>query len=213
MTGPQGATGPIGGPVGPTGPAGVTGAVVTGPLGPTGPLGATGPSGGPVGPTGPIGNTGPSVTGAQGPTGPVGTTGPVVTGPSGKTGPTGATGPVGATGPQINNALNFNVPVLLTHGSSPFQASANQSLLLFLASGPITVLMPIGATMGQWLRAKDAQAKAPTNNATFLASTPVSVELLISRGTFLATSAMVVAGQVAAYGFVSSINEWILWEN
>jgi len=100
VTGPTGATGPIGLPSTVTGPTGSQG-----PTGPTGPQGVTGPTGAPstvTGPTGPEGVTGPT-----GPTGPTGADSTV-------TGPTGATGPTGPQGVAVNLigsvALVANLP-------------------------------------------------------------------------------------------------------
>ena len=90
--GPQGITGPSGGPIGPTG--------------------ITGPSGGPIGPTGETGATG--LQGIQGPTGATGNDGifVLVTAPTGPTS-TGSTGQIAFTGTNmyvctgINNWVKF----------------------------------------------------------------------------------------------------------
>jgi hypothetical protein len=91
-TGPEGATGPSGGPIGATGPQG--------PQGPSGgPIGATGPQG-PIGATG-VGATG--LTGPQGPQGPSGT---------GATGLTGATGAGSSDAALLTgNTLSSNVTI------------------------------------------------------------------------------------------------------
>jgi hypothetical protein len=123
------------------------------------------------------------------------------------------TGPIGATGPAaVPNTPAFNAAIAVTPGMSPYQATANQNLHLYLASGPITVLMPPNPTDGQWLRAKDKQGQSTVNPATFLVSTPNQLEDPNNPGAFLASIAfLAVQGGTVTYGFTSSIKEWILW--
>jgi hypothetical protein len=123
-------------------------------------------------------------------------------------------GPVGATGPStVANAFNANAAILVTPGMSPYQASANTNLLLFLASGPIVVKMPLGAADGNWVRAKDKQGQAGVFPAIFLVSTPVQLEDPNNQGNFVASIASInVQGAKANYNFSSSIQSWVLWD-
>jgi hypothetical protein len=125
----------------------------------------------------------------------------------------GPQGAVGATGPStVANAFNANTAILVTPGMSPYQAAANTNLLLFLASGPIVVKMPLGAADGNWLRAKDKQGQSPVNPATFLVSTPVQIEDPNNPGNFLSSIAfMAQQGGEVDYAFTASIQEWVLW--
>lgn len=123
-------------------------------------------------------------------------------------------GPVGATGPStVANAFNGNAAILVTPGMSPYQAGVNTNLLLFLASGPIVVKMPLGAGDGNWLRAKDKQGQSGVFPAIFLVSTPVQIEDPNNQGNFITSIAsMNVQGAKANYNFSASIQSWVLWD-